>query len=195
MKVEQIRTFIAIELSPAFRIEIEELQVKLKASNPLPAKWVKPNGTHLTLTFLGNVGEDLVSTITLAMERAAEGVNPFLLRLGHMGVFPSLNRVQVIWVGLEGKLDNLLDLKNRLESELTPLGFQPEERNFTPHLTLARLRDRLSLLEREQLAKFISRTSPNKPIDMDVTHVSLMRSFLSHEGASYRCLAQAPLKF
>jgi len=192
--MEQIRAFIAIELPASFRQELRDLQARLQAGNPPPAKWVDPEGTHLTLAFLGNVGAGQISVITQAMSAAAGTVPPFILKMGHLGAFPNANRARVLWVGLEGDLVRLLELKTNLNAALEPLGFIPEERDFTPHLTLARLRDRVSPVEGERLAKLISETSPKTSVEMNVTHLNLMRSFLSREGATYKCLAQAPLK-
>lgn len=192
--MEQIRAFIAIELSEAFRKALAELQAELKAGNPPSGKWVSPEGTHLTLSFLGSVGNDRIPDIAQAMARAAKAVAPFVLKMGRLGAFPAVRRAQVIWVGLGGALDKLIELNALLDSELIPLEFPPEERAFTPHLTLVRLREGMSPLERERLAKLISETTPKNPLEMEVTHLSLMRSFLSREGATYRCLAQAALK-
>ncbi|MFH0942010.1 MAG: RNA 2',3'-cyclic phosphodiesterase [Chloroflexota bacterium] len=191
--MEPVRAFIAIPLPAPFRQSLWELQTELKAGNPPPAKWVSPEGCHLTLSFLGNVGADRIEAITRAMENAAAGVIPFDLKMGRIGGFPGVSRAQVIWVGLEGDLDKLLELKTRLDAELSPLGFPPEERAFTPHLTMARLRDRVSPPERERLAKLISDTTPKTFPEMHVTQVNLMRSYLTGEGAVYRCLSQAAL--
>ncbi|RJQ36205.1 MAG: RNA 2',3'-cyclic phosphodiesterase [Dehalococcoidia bacterium] len=192
--MEQIRAFIAVELPESFRKELKDLQARLRAGDPPPAKWVNPEGTHLTLSFLGSVAADRIPAITGAMSKAATAVTPFVLRMGHPGAFPSASRARVLWVGLEGDLDKLLELKTRLDAELAPLGFKPEEREFTPHLTLARLRERISSLEGERLATLISVNSLKNPSEMKVNHLSLMRSFLSREGATYRCLSQALLE-
>lgn len=192
--MEQIRAFIAIELPDMFRKELADLQAKLKASTPPPAKWVSPEGTHLTLSFMGNVSADRIPAITVAISKAAAAVTRFVLKMGHLGAFPNSKRAQVLFVGLEGDLAKLLELKTRLDMELEPLGFLPEERAFTPHLTLARLRERVSPIEGERLAKLISETAPNTSLETKVTHLNLMRSFLSREGATYQCLTQASLK-
>lgn len=191
--MEPVRAFVAIELPAPFRKSLEEMQAGLKAGNPPPAKWVSPEGSHLTLAFLGNVGADRIEAITQAMERAAAGVIPFDLKMGRPGAFPAINRAQVIWVGLEGDLEKLRELKIRLDAELIPLGFPPEERAFTPHLTLARLRGRLSPPEGGRLARLISDTAPKTFPAMNVTQLSLMRSYLNREGAIYRRLSQAAL--
>ncbi|MFA5315923.1 MAG: RNA 2',3'-cyclic phosphodiesterase, partial [Dehalococcoidales bacterium] len=174
--MEQIRAFIAIELPAQFKKGLKELQVTLKAGNPAPAKWVSPEGCHLTLRFLGNVSADRIDAIAQAMLTATAGVAPFDLNTGRIGAFPNISRAQVIWVGLEGNLDKLLELKTRLDSELSLLGFPPEERAFSPHLTLARLRNRVSPPEQERLAKLISDTTPGIVPQMSVSSLSLMRS-------------------
>ena len=189
----EIRSFIAIELPPQFRLGLRELQAKLKPENRGPAKWVDPDSIHLTLRFLGNIGEDRLSAITRAIATATAGIPPFCLKTGRIGAFPNLKRVQVVWVGLDGDLERLLELKQRLDSELKPLGFPAEERTFTPHLTLARLRQQASALEREQMGRLISDIGLERVYQMSVTSLSLMRSHLTREGAIHHQISSIAL--
>lgn len=192
--MEQIRAFIAIELPAQFKLGLKELQSMLKADNPAPAKWVNPEDCHLTLRFLGNIGANQIDDITQAMLTAAAETTTFDLKMGHIGTFPNTIRAQVIWVGLEGDLDELRKLKVRLDSALSPLGFPPEERTFTPHMTMARLRHHVSPSERERLVKLISNATPMVVSRMNVSSLSLMRSYLTREGAIHHRLSQATLR-
>jgi 2'-5' RNA ligase len=191
--MEQIRCFIAIELPEEVKAGLTRLQAKLKASQ-LRVKWVDPYGIHLTLKFLGNVDADRLSQITGAIKEAAQGVSPFHLEIKGLGIFPNLRRVQVAWVGISGEVDKLLQLQKRLESNLAGLGFAPEPRAFTPHLTLARVRDQASPDERQRLGQLISDTKFEADYSFPVRAISLMRSQLTREGAIYSQISSVELK-
>ena len=191
--MEQVRCFIAIGLPEQVRAGLKELQARLKSGGPAPVKWVDPYGIHLTLKFLGGVDADKIPPITAAIKEAANGVAPFSLKVGGLGVFPNLRRVQVVWVGVGGEVDKLTNLQKRLESGLEGLGFAPEKRRFTPHLTLARVRDRASVFEREGLGELIAGTEFEPAFGFTVEEVSLMKSQLTREGAIYSRISAAGL--
>jgi len=192
--VEQVRCFIAIGLTDEIKAGLEQLQSQLKSGGQTSIKWVDPYSIHLTLKFLGSVDGDKISPITAAMEEAVQGVTPFRLEVKGLGVFPSLRRVQVVWVGVGGEVDKLAYLQQRLESSLAGLGFTPENRRFTPHLTLARVRDRASSGEREGLGELITGTKFETAYSFPVEVVSLMKSQLTREGAIYSRISAAELK-
>jgi 2'-5' RNA ligase len=160
----KIRTFIAVELPEPFKQTLAQLQEKIGAGSRAPVKWVAPGSIHLTLKFLGNIDESLAGKVTEAIEAAAGGVHPFRIQLKDLGAFPNLNRVNIIWVGLAGDIDGLKALQRRIDESLKPLGFKPENRPFTPHLTLARVRDRATKDERAALGRIISETSSLPPM-------------------------------
>ena len=183
--MEQIRSFIAIELPAELKLELVQLEAQLKSGGQFGVKWVNPDGIHLTMKFLGNVAVDRVEGITRAMEEAARGISPFQLRVKELGVFPNFKRVQVAWVGLSGEVDKLAQLHKRIESNLTPLGFPPESRPFTPHLTLARLRAQTSLDNRQRFGQLIANTTFEAAHTIEVDAINLMKSQLTREGAIY----------
>jgi 2'-5' RNA ligase len=192
--MEQVRCFIAVELPDEVKTGLDQLQAQLKSGNQTWVKWVDPYSIHLTLKFLGNVAVDRIAPVTAAMEEATQGVPPFHLEVKELGVFPNLRRVQVVWVGVSGEVDKLARLQQRLESNLAGLGFAPERRQFTPHLTLARLRDQASLDEREGLGKLIASTKFEAAYTLPVDAISLMRSQLTREGAIYSRIGSVELK-
>ncbi|MFH0847558.1 MAG: RNA 2',3'-cyclic phosphodiesterase, partial [Chloroflexota bacterium] len=183
--MEEIRSFIAIELPDEVKSILSQLQAKLKSCGEFPAKWIDPSGIHLTLKFLGNITSHRITEITRALETAASGTAPLQLELKGLGVFPSLKRVQVIWVGIEGELDKLGELQKRIESGLAKLGFPREARAFTPHLTLARIRDRATPEERQCVGQVIASTKFETVYRFNVDSIHLMRSELTREGAIY----------
>ena len=191
--MEQVRSFIAIELPAEVKKSLRELQAQLKAGSPAPVKWVEPNNVHLTLKFLGNVAADRIDEISSAMTEAVRGISPFSLEVTELGVFPNPRRVQIVWVGLGGEADKLSSLQQRIESKLAKLGFPPENRRFTPPLTLARIRDRATPQERESLGQLVTETRLDTAQSFSVDSVKLMKSQLTPEGPIYTCLSSAPL--
>jgi len=191
--MEQVRCFIAVELPEEVKAGLSQLQAQLKSGNQFPVKWVNPYSTHLTLKFLGNVNADMTSQITEAVAEAAKGVSPFNLEIKELGVFPNLRRVQVIWVGVSGEVDKLLQLQKGIESSLARLNFAPESRAFTPHLTLARVRDQASPDERQRLGELIASTKFEKAYTLPVEAIRLMRSQLTREGAIYSQISSVEL--
>jgi 2'-5' RNA ligase len=192
--VEQVRCFIAIGLPDQVKAGLKELQAQLKSGGQTQVKWVDPYSIHLTLKFLGGVDAAKITPITAAMEEAVRGVAPFSLKVEGVGAFPNLRRVQVVWVGGGGQVDRLAHLQQRLESSLAQLGFTPENRRFTPHLTLARVRDRASSGEREGLGQIIAATRFEAANSFPVAAVSLVKSQLTREGAIYSRISTAELK-
>ncbi len=183
--MEQIRSFIAIELPEELKLGLTQLQDRLKSGKQPWVKWVDPYAIHLTLKFLGNIEVDRTGAITRAMEAAVQGISPFHLEVKDLGTFPNLRRVQVVWVGVSGEIDKLGQIQQRIESNLTPLGFTAEARPFTPHLTLARLRNQASLDERQRLGQLIASTKFEAAYSIEVEAINLMRSQLTREGAIY----------
>ena len=192
--MEQIRSFIAIGLPDELKQGLAQLQTQLKLGKQPGVKWVNPYGVHLTLKFLGSIVVDRVDEITRAMEEAAQRVSPFHLEVKGLGVFPNVRRVQVVWVGVSGEVDKLKQLQQRMEANLALLSFTSESRPFTPHLTLARLRNQVSLDERQRFGQLIASTKFETAYPVEVGAISLMRSQLTREGAIYSRISSVKLK-
>ena len=192
--MEQVRSFIAIELPDKLKLALTQLEAQLKSGQQPSVKWVDPYSIHLTLKFLGNIGIDRVGVITKAMEEAVRGMTPFHLEVKGLGVFPNLRRVQVAWVGVGGEVAHLSQLQQRVESSLAPLGFATESRPFTPHLTIARLRDRASPDERQSFGRLIAGTRFDAVYDLNVDCVNLMKSQLTREGAIHSRISSVKLE-
>ena len=192
--MERIRSFIAIELPEELKLGLTQLEAQLKLGKQPWVKWVNPQSIHLTLKFLGSIDIDRTGEITRAMETAVQGISPFQLEVKDLGVFPNLRRVQVVWVGIRGEVDKLAQLQKHIESALAPLGFAPESRPFTPHLTLARLRDWASLDDRQGFGQLIASTRFELVYTIEVDAINLMRSQLTRQGAIYSRISLVGLK-
>ena len=192
--MEQIRSFIAIELPGELRQGLARIQSGLKTPGHPSVKWVDPDSIHLTLKFLGSIAADRTGDITQAMNEAVQGIPPFHLDVQELGVFPNIKRVQVVWVGLGGEVSRLAQLKRRLEAALAKLGFATETRPFSAHLTLARLRHQAPPSEREDFGRQVASSKAAISKRFKVTAISLMKSRLTREGAIYHRLSKVALK-
>ena len=186
---EQIRSFIAIELSEEAKKGLARLRKELEKDEHKFVKWVDPGGIHLTLKFLGNIPSKQVTDITKAIEEAAQGISPFHLEISGIGAFPNLKQARVFWVGIGGELDKLSRLQQNIDSALAALRFAKEERPFVPHLTLARIREGASPLERRSFGELVGSTAFEDKYPVEVETVRLMRSQLTPAGAIYTCLS------
>jgi 2'-5' RNA ligase len=189
-----VRTFIAIELSSEVLAALGQVQARLRRGEGGQAgRWVKAEGVHLTLKFLGEVPSERLEAIYQAVDQACLGCAPFELTVAELGCFPNLRRPRVVWVGVQEETGQLAGLQEAVERELNRLGFPPEGRKFTPHLTLARVQDRASPREIEALGKAVGATQIGELARMQVDAVSVMKSDLQPEGAVYTELFHAPL--
>jgi 2'-5' RNA ligase len=191
--MEEIRSFIAIELPREIKLSLARLQNRLKAGGERSIKWVDPESIHLTLKFLGNITPDMTEIIVKALEEACRGLHPFSLELGGPGVFPNERRVRVVWVGLKGEVERLGQLQKCIDAILAPLGFMAEARQFTPHLTLARVREQATVDERQALGQLVINAVPEGG-NLYIDAVHLMRSQLTREGPIYTRIGSVTLK-
>ncbi|HJX69951.1 MAG TPA: RNA 2',3'-cyclic phosphodiesterase [Dehalococcoidia bacterium] len=187
--MEQIRSFIAIELPSEIKAELVSLEERLKAGRYLFVKWVDPESIHLTLKFLGNIAQTTVPEIIEAVARVAQPISPFHLQIGGLGAFPNWRRPQVVWVGVGGEVEKLAVLQRGIDSALSPLGFPPESRSFSPHLTLGRFRERVLPKERQSFAQWACSVKFEASLSFEVNALSLMKSQLTPSGAIYSQLA------
>ncbi len=189
-----IRSFIAIELPAEVSATLEEIQQALKSPQHNFVKWVPPMTIHITLKFLGNISSEKIASITSAMEQTSQAISPFQLKLGEIGAFPNLKQPRVLWIGVKGETDKLKTMQANLEENLARLGFTRESRGFTPHLTLARLREGISSAERRSFGDLIAEKSIKVDCQFAATKISLMKSQLLPSGAVYTRLTEVKLK-
>ncbi len=190
---DKIRAFIAIELSSDMKHSLAQLIERLKSADLRGIRWVNPESIHLTLKFLGDIPQSQVDEIVAVITSCANQSHPFALSLGELGSFPKLDAPRVLLVGLNGDIDELTPLQQGIEDGLQNLGFQREKRPFSPHLTLARMRDRATLRDRKQVGLAFAEAQGPEEASMEVRSLSLMKSTLTPSGAVYTRLASAAL--
>jgi 2'-5' RNA ligase len=201
-----IRSFIAIELPASLTALLATVQQELReilGPSARAVKWTRPEGTHLTLQFLGDVPASRLGQIEAGIVRACEkSEGPLMLEVRGIGTFPNLHppptrMPRVIWMGLGGKesdLARLHALRQAVVDELRPLGFKPDK-EFNPHLTLGRVRDGISPADLQALVEVLAYPD-ERPVaagTFPVTAVSLMKSELKPGGAIYTQLAHVAL--
>jgi 2'-5' RNA ligase len=185
-----IRSFVAIELPDEIKIALADVQRELKAKAPPRAvRWTRPEAIHLTLRFLGDIAPAQVEAISDALRSVCDEPARFTIQLKGLGVFPSLGRPRVVWVGVAEPSGALIALQERVTQVLAPLGFEPEKRAFSPHLTIGRASRHASRRELTEVAELITRSMIGTLGQMDVEHITLMRSDLKPSGAVYTPLA------
>lgn len=180
-----MRLFFAIEMPPEVRAELAALVERLRPRAE-GVRWVRPEGIHLTLRFLGEVGPERLEPIVAAGRAVPAGEAP-RLRLGDLGAFPGRGRPRVIWVGLEEAGAALDRLREGLESELERAGFAREGRDWSPHLTLGRVRP-----GGDPRASLAAGAAPAS-LEFEAREFVLMESRLEPSGARYERRAAFPL--
>lgn len=187
------RLFIAIELADTWHEAIASAQELLRRQVPERLRFVRPESTHLTLKFLGNVQESRINAITEAVTTAAARAVSFSLTVGHAGTFGPPLRPQVVWLGTGGDTTELGRLWRAVNERCALLGFPADRGRFVPHLTLARIPEALSPEAVGALRLALPVLVPPGVPALRVERVALMRSFLERGGSRYLRLAEGKL--
>jgi 2'-5' RNA ligase len=195
--METIRAFIAIELSPAVRQAVGDLQNRLKAlTPPRSVRWTVPENIHLTLHFLGEIEANLVRPIATEISATARKHPSFELLLGSLGCFPNVRRPRVLWVGLLEQNQVLTGLQRDLGEALRgAVGFSPDARPYAPHLTLGRVKKGISTRHLKQLSQVIQNEQQQlgQLVRLEVSEIVLIKSDLRPDGPVYTHLAAEQL--
>ena len=190
---DRVRAFIAIQLPPQAKEALGGLIELIRRAASGSIRPVPPEGVHLTLKFLGAVPAAQVDAISDRMADVVRAHSPFSLALSGAGVFPPRGSPRVLWVGIDGDLFRLRNLHRDVQGAMAGLGFLEESRAFSPHLTLARVRDGARRDDvRRGVDALLSADVPSD-VRIEVDAVALMRSNLRPDGASYECMAEFPL--
>jgi 2'-5' RNA ligase len=189
-----IRAFIAIDLSQEIIGKLDQLIAEFKGKFPgIPLQWVAAHNIHLTIKFLGDMPVENLEKITSLLQAEAIRHSKFEISIAKLGVFPSRSRPRVIWVGVDTPPE-LCALQKGIEQETAHLGYSLEDRNFSPHLTLARLSKRATADDSRYLGEILGNVIVGSLGITPVQEIHLYRSELNPHGSIYTSLFSAPLK-
>ena len=188
-----MRLFVALNPTPEARSFIEQnVQLLRRQIDLRGVKWMAPENVHLTLQFMGEVDAQLVPEIVTALRAACAQTAPFELQIGGIGCFPDVRKPRVIWLGLEGGVLALRQLQGAIARDVKPFHAQHDNKAFTPHLTLARIKT----FDRDE-ARSVGRAVQTAELPRSewwpVNSVELIQSELTPRGPVYTSLAEVEL--
>jgi 2'-5' RNA ligase len=188
-----VRLFVAVDLEPVVIAAAQSLARRIEARAAAVAPraritWIPPELMHLTVRFIGNTNETTTAAISTAL-REPWANPPFELHIRDLGVFPLRGEPRVLWAGIERGTDSLAGLEQEVSVRLRGLGIPPDNRPFTPHLTLARVRDAAGLRPRDWVTPFAGETIGTSRVDA----ITLYESRISARGPTYVPLQVTPL--
>ena len=186
---ETRRLFVAVEIPPGIKEELTRLQHGFRDLRGR-ITWVRPQGMHVTLKFLGATPARRIPALVRALEEAAGSCPAFDVRLAGAGVFPGPSRPRVLWVGVDLGAEALVALASAVERCLERIGVAPEGRPFRPHVTLGRIKE---LADPAELVRRAASLEGRTAGEMHVGEIHLMESRLDPGGAVYTSLARAAL--
>jgi RNA 2',3'-cyclic 3'-phosphodiesterase len=190
--VEMFRGFVALPVPDSIKWPLERLQRDLQERvGKASVRWTRPNQMHLTLRFLGQARRDRLGALEQILRKIARDFPPLALRARGIGCFPSCERPNVVWVGVEDRQGGagVVEMEGALRAELRGAGTHEEEREFHPHLTIGRIRDAADA----RRVGFLVQHLPAPEIGEWVAgEIQLIESRLSAEGSSYTELFSAP---
>lgn len=183
-----MRTFIAIELKKEIRDTLFQIQEELKSAQA-DVRWVRSENIHLTLKFLGEVEETKIPEIVRCLKELGGQIKPFTVKISGLGAFPGLKSARVIWAGAKEDTGELARLAGTIENILAELGFPKENRKFSSHLTLGRLR---SNKNKDKLGQKLEKIKIPE-LSQRINSIALFESVLHPTGAVYQKLSEISL--
>ena len=203
-----MRAFISVDIGalPGIVKVLDDLK-----NTDADLKLVESENVHLTLKFLGEIDEKMVDEIAGVMEESVREVSPFRIKLRGVGVFPSMNYMRVVWIGLKDA-EKLGVIAEQLENGLTAFGFKKEKRRFSPHVTIGRVKSSgktfgfskdarnsswnsvASTRNKGVLQNFLNENKEKDFGELDVKSIRLKKSVLTSKGPEYSTVKEAPFQ-
>ncbi len=190
--MSSLRTFIAIEIPAEIKKAIIHQSADLRRAVGRSVRWVAPENIHLTLKFLGEISPANVEMLTQTLKAEAGQHAGFEIKVATMGAFPNPRRPRVIWAGLDAPA-TLSRLQHGIDAATARLGYPSEDKPFSPHLTIGRVRDQISSDEMQSLRAALENTKTGALGTFTVQAVHLFKSDLQPGGSIYTCLFTARL--
>ncbi len=190
---DRLRMFIAVRFSPEVTDALARLRERLigRLDQYANIKWVEPENIHLTLQFLGDVEQGLVPKLAGSLGGAYADLEPFEVELSGVGCFPRPSRPRVVWAGLRRGADGLKGLQAATFRVTGELGFEPEDRPFSAHVTMGRVRSRGR--RRPDLGKPLAALAEVEVGKCQIAEVHLVKSVLEPRGPVYTTLDSFPV--
>lgn len=191
--MNQIRVFIAVDLPPAIQESVEKQTASLRRTlGDDLIRWVPAQNMHLTLKFIGNIAASHLDFLKQMLTQSVNSQRQFDLQIGGIGSFPNLKRPRVLWVGIHAPAD-LTSLQKNVEAGAVRLGYEKEERGFSPHLTLGRVRQNVSAADLQRIRSALENTQIGRIGTATIEAVHLYKSDLHTDGSIYTKLLSVPL--
>ena len=188
-----LRAFIAIEVPTGVQRAIADSTAALKSALPKPLiRWVVPQNVHLTLKFLGEVSPTALEKLAEILNMEVYSYSMFSISVGGLGAFPTPRRPRVIWIGLETP-PALQALWHAVETVAARLGYTPEERPFSAHLTIGRVGQNVSTSDVQHIRSMLESTKIGTLGTFHVQSVHIFKSDLLPGGSVYTHLYTLPL--
>jgi 2'-5' RNA ligase len=189
-----LRSFIAIELPPEIQKAIANNTAMLQQMLPRPlVRWVPSGNVHLTLRFLGDVSSSNLERLAEALEIEVGQHNAFPMSVGELGIFPNPKRPRIVWIGLETPPE-LQALQRGTEAVCARLGYTPEDRPLSPHLTIGRVNQNINLAEIQHIRAALEQVQVGMLGTVNVDAIRIFKSDLQPTGAVYTPLYTLQLK-
>lgn len=187
--MEKVRTFIAVNLNPEIKEYLTSLQNVLNISES-KIKWVGKNNLHLTMKFLGDISLEQTELIKSELKEIASRYSPFIIRLSsNIGVFPTYKGPRIIWIGIKEGISELKELYNSIENKLSNKGFPKEDKEFSGHITIGRVK---FIRDKTNFIQILKRIKVNN-LTQEVGSIDLMESKLTPNGPIYNIAAKFTL--
>ena len=191
--MSMLRAFVAVEIPSEIQQKVHREMTTLRKGINSLVRWVPPQNMHLTLKFLGDVSPSSVEFLVQMLRNETANIHCFDIHLAGLGAFPSPRRPRVLYIGIQAPA--LLDtLQRGIESASRRLGYEEEERPFSAHLTLGRVRQNVNAVEQQQIRRAIEGIQVDLLGTARVDSVHLYKSELNPGGSVYTRLFSAPLK-
>jgi len=184
-----MRAFIAIELAPAIKDTLAKIQDGLKPGLP-KVSWVKPQNLHLTLKFLGDISSPQLKEIKRIIAETGQETPAFKIKLDDLGVFPGLRQARIIWAGISRDIP-VKQLAGTLETKLSRIGIAKEKREFSSHITIARVKNPLDPANLETGLKKAKNDLLGANLEFNAGGITLFESVLEAQGPVYTVLEKA----
>lgn len=187
--MEKTRTFIAINLDSEIREYLFSIKNNLNLDES-KIKWVDKNNLHITLKFLGYISPEQIRLINLGLKEIINKCSPFIIKLSSdIGVFPSYKMPRIIWVGIKEGANELKKLYNSIEIILYNNGFSKENKVFSGHITIGRVK---YIKDKNNLINFLKNMHV-ECLSQEVKSIELMESKLAPNGPIYNIINRFPL--